>query len=135
MKYIVYFYLICLSIQDIKTYYISKRWMFLSLIIFLLPAKYSIATALVFGLPCGFFYKTKRWMGSMDVYFVTLFGFILGWQRMIICMYVSIFLGFLWFVFSKKKLCPFLACLSLGFILAFEKGYTIYYICLQMIKG
>ncbi len=131
----LYFYLLCLSIQDIRTYTISKRWVLFSFGFLLLVGQKSFVASILFGIPCFIFYRYKKWMGSMDVYFIVLFSYVLGIERMIICMYVAILFGFLWFLFTKNKYCPFLSCLSIGFIVAMEKGYFIYYFLVKIIIG
>ena len=41
---------------------------------------------------------------SADVCFLTFFGFYLGIERMLIALYISVLLGFLWILYKKTHL-------------------------------
>lgn len=138
MEIFFYIYLFLISLQDIKTMYIPKIYLIPTIPFLLYYYPYSlknIICSLLFGFVSFYFHKRRKWMGSMDVYFLFFFGLILGLERMIICMYISIGIGILWILISKRKICPFLFCLSIGFIVSMHKGYTMYYWMIQKIIG
>ena len=73
-----------------------------------------------------------EWIGSADVCFFTFFGFYLGMERMLVALYISVLLGFLWIVYKKKHILPYLSCLSIGVWIAYLKGYTIFYFLINL---
>ena len=126
-----------LALKDIHTYYIEKEWMIISLLLIFFFTPYSIEnviSSLVFGLPalCMYF---KKWIGSADVYYLFLFGFLLGMERMIICVFFSVVTGFLFFLLKKDKIIPFVSCLCIGFFITALKGYSIFYFILNRLSS
>lgn len=135
-----YVFLWCLFYQDYKTMYISKRWIPLVFLFYLLSHSYisfidSFCTGFFFLCLTGIMkYLHPNWLGSADVCFLTFFGFFLGYQRMFIALEISVMIGFIWMLvlYMQKKECilPYLSCLSIGVYIAWIKGYTIFdYVC------
>lgn len=132
---IMFTYLACLFYQDKKTYYISKWWIIPTVLVTLIfNGRYSIASSFLFGVPCMILYfLRKEWIGSADVCFMFYFGLVLGIEKMFVCMFIAIFLGFIFLLFSKNKLVPFVSCLCIGAWIALLKGYGIYFSIYGMI--
>lgn len=105
--YIVLF-LYFLAKKDYETMYIERYWIFPSvgLLIFgysYVPMFNRICTCLFFLIVSGTIKFIKpNWIGSADVCFLAFFGFYLGVERMLIALYISVFLGFLWILYRKK---------------------------------
>lgn len=120
-----------LALQDEKTLHIGKSWILYSfiLLIVLFPDpvnEKNVLGALLFSLPGIVMCKWKGWLGSADSWFLSLFGFLLGSERMIVCMLICCLLGCIYaFLFKKEKL-PFLSFLAAGFIASFLRGYLLY---------
>ena len=104
--YIVLF-LYFLAKKDYETMYIERYWIFPSvgLLIFgysYVPMFNRICTCLFFLIVNGTIKFIKpNWIGSADVCFLAFFGFYLGVERMLIALYISVFLGFLWILYRK----------------------------------
>lgn len=137
MKTLFIFYLLVVCIQDAKTMYFSKRWILPSLILGLLVWKPydlwgSLLGAILFGLPSlCMFHCRKDWIGSADVCFLFYFGWILGYERMIVAMFIALIIGFLWLGLGKRffaaKEIPFVSCLAIGVSISLFCGYRIWY--------
>ena len=112
--------------------YIEKYWIFPSILLLCFCSNYvplfnRVCTSLVFLLVSGTIKIIRtEWIGSADVCFLTFFGFYLGIERMLIALYISVLLGFLWILYKKKHILPYLSCLSIGVWIAYLKGYTIF---------
>lgn len=137
MKTIFIIYLLFVFIQDIRTMYYSKYWFYSSVLIgFLVWKPYdllgSLFGALLFSLPAACIYKIKKnWIGIADVLFLAYFGAILGYERMLVAMFIALFVAFIWaginHFFFKKDEIPFVSCLVIGVIISLYFGYRIYY--------
>ena len=133
--------LIKIFLQDITTFYISNFWMFASFfLIFLFPPTSlieSITGSLLYLIPCLLMKKIcSKWIGNADLFYIGLFGWILGFQRMIICMLISILVGFLFYIlFRMRKWIPFVSCLCVGFLIAMWKGYYLFSLLFMLLKG
>ena len=110
--YLVLF-LYFLAKKDYETMYIEKYWIFLfvSGIIKLIKSD---------------------WIGSADVCYLTFFGLYLGIERMLVALYISILLGFLWILYKKKHILPYVSCLCIGVWIAVLKGYTIFHFLINL---
>lgn len=132
MNNLFYCYLLCIAIQDMRSYYFSYRWLVPSIcigIIWGLVYGYqweNILCVIYFGLPVTIAYK-KKGMGSADVAFVSFFSFLLGIERMLVAMIISTIIGLIWAMIKKEHVVPFVSCLSIGVAISFWKGYTIYF--------
>ena len=115
--YVVLF-LYFLAKKDYVTMYIEKYWIFPSILLLCFCSNYvplfnRVCTSLVFLLVSGTIKIIRtEWIGSADVCFFTFFGFYLGMERMLVALYISVLLGFLWIVYKKKHILPYLSCLS-----------------------
>ena len=69
----------------------------------------------------------KHWMGMADVAYMFYFGLLIGYERMIIAVLISVIFGFLFFVLKKENMIPYLSCLSIGILFSLCKGYTLFY--------
>ena len=113
--------------QDLKSYYISPAWMLVCLSFLIVWHPFYGDSFLIFTLPVFCIQKWKKdWIGVADVYFIGLFAGILGWQRMVICMFLSIACGFVFAILFPKRLIPFVSCLCIGFAVSFWRGFSIY---------
>ena len=118
--------------------YIEKYWIFPSILLLCFCSNYvplfnRVCTSLVFLLVSGTIKIIRtEWIGSADVCFFTFFGFYLGMERMLVALYISVLLGFLWIVYKKKHILPYLSCLSIGVWIAYLKGYTIFYFLINL---
>ena len=118
--------------------YIEKYWIFPSILLLCfcstyVPLSNRVCTSLVFLLVSGTIKIIRtEWIGSADVCFFTFFGFYLGMERMLVALYISVLLGFLWIVYKKKHILPYLSCLSIGVWIAYLKGYTIFYFLINL---
>ncbi|MGN1277185.1 MAG: hypothetical protein ACI4UK_09385 [Floccifex sp.] len=65
-------------------------------------------------------------MGSADVCFIFLFALCLGYQRMMVALFISLFCGFIFYAL-KQRLIPYCSCLAIGVFIALWKGYSIFY--------
>lgn len=105
--YIVLF-LYFLAKKDYETMYIERYWIFPSvgLLIFgysYVPMFNRICTCLFFLIVSGTIKFIKpNWIGSADVCFLAFFGFYFGIERMLIALYISVFLGFYGFYIEKS---------------------------------
>lgn len=127
--------------EDMRTYYISSAWMIFSIImLFLFPSTSFIESAvgeLLYFIPCLLMKKIRPdWIGNADLFYIGLFGWILGIQRMIICMLISILVGFIFYIFFRvKKWIPFVSCLCIGFLISMWKGYYLFSLLFIVLKG
>ena len=136
----VYFvlFLYFLAKKDYETMYIEKYWIFPSILLLFFCSSYvplfnRVCTSLVFLLVSGTIKMIKLdWIGSADVCFLTFFGFYLGIERMLVALYISVLLGFIWALYKKKHILPYLSCLSIGVWIAYLKGYTIFYFLMNL---
>lgn len=138
-------FLYALALQDYKTMYISKVWIFPTMIFYVLCATEvgwinRILTSGIFFLVCMLMkYKHTNWIGSADVWYLTFFSFFLGYERMLIALWISLILGFIWMIvlYIQKKECilPYLCCLSIGVFVAWLKGYTLFYFILNLFSS
>ncbi len=76
-------------------------------------------------------------MGSADFVFMLVFGFLLGFERATVCLVLGILLGLLYAVLIvlfkvKCRLIPFVSALSLAFLIAFYRGYSIWFFLLKL---
>lgn len=123
-------FLSLMAIQDYKTYYFSKYW--LVGLIFVWFGQRDMLSSLVFGLPCWIMYvKRSEWIGSVDCIMISCLAFILGLERMIVCMCMALFLGFIYHFIYRDRLIPFVSCLAVGAIVAYLKGYMLFYAWIQ----
>lgn len=105
--YLVLF-LYFLAKKDYETMYIEKYWIFPSILLLFFCSSYvpvlnRICTSLVFLFVSGTIKLIKSdWIGSADVCYLTFFGLYLGIERMLVALYISILLGFLWILYKKK---------------------------------
>lgn len=105
--YVVLF-LYFLAKKDYATMYIEKYWIFPSILLLCFCSNYvplfnRVCTSLVFLLVSGTIKIIRtEWIGSADVCFLTFFGFYLGMERMLVALYISVLLGFLWILKRKK---------------------------------
>lgn len=129
----IFTFLFIFSYQDIQTYYYSKKW-------FILLFLFSSLWVQNWHYLCGFFYFfcsfilycwKPEWIGSMDIMMMSCFGLILGFERMIVCIFISILCGLLYWMFSKNKLIPFVSCLCIGFFISLLRGFQIYVILIS----
>ena len=125
-----WFTLFCLMnvfYNDAKTYYISPMWMLVCLSFLLIWQPIYWDSFVVFLFPVLIMKGIKKdWIGWADVFFIGLFALILGWQRMVVCMFLSVFCGFVYCLFFPKRLIPFVSCLCIGFVVSFWRGFLIY---------
>lgn len=135
--YVVLF-LYFLAKKDYATMYIEKYWILPSILLLCFCSNYvplfnRVCTSLVFLLVSGTIKIIRtEWIGSADVCFLTFFGFYLGMERILVALYISVLLGFLWIVYKKKHILPYLSCLSIGVWIAYLKGYTIFYFLINL---
>ena len=128
-------YLCCLGFQDYETYYISKHWILFSLILYIILFDHIQIRGCIFGLVGYVLYKIRpNWIGSADICFLLLFGFILGFERMYVCLMISLVVGATFYLFSKHKLIPFVSCLCIGMFIAFLRGYKIWFFIYDIIS-
>lgn len=129
----IFTFLMIVSYQDIQTYYYSKIW-------FLLILLFTLGWVCHWHYFCGLFYflcsyclyrMKKEWLGSMDCMVLTCFGLILGFERMIVCLLISILCGLVYHLFSKNKMIPFVSCLCIGFFISLLRGFQIYVILIS----
>ncbi|MGM9947991.1 prepilin peptidase [Floccifex sp.] len=125
IPFLISIFLYCLCLQDYYTYHISKIWIPFSILFLIHFHKLYFLNAILFSFPCFLMYL-KKGMGSADVCFIFLFALCLGYQRMMVAFFISIFCGFIFYAF-KQKLIPFCSCLAIGVFIALWKGYTIFY--------
>ena len=131
----VYFvlFLYFLAKKDYETMYIEKYWIIPSFLLLCFCSSYlplfnRVCTILVFLLVSGTIKMIKPdWICISDVCFLNFFGFYLGIERMLVALYISVLLGFIWILYKKKHILPYLSCLSIGVWIAYLKGYTIFY--------
>jgi hypothetical protein len=124
-------YCALLCLQDHQTMYIDWHWKGLSILLIAMcaafaPAGYRLQGCLLFSLPAFFMHRYFGWNGSADGWFLLLFGWILGLERMLICMLATLVCAFLYLAFTRKKQLPFLSFLSIGFLASLLRGYAIY---------
>ena len=135
--YLVVF-LYFLAKTDYETMYIEKYWIFPSILLLFFCSSYvplsnRIYTSLVFLLVSGGIKGIKpNWIGSADVCYLTFFGFYLGIERMLVALYISILIGFLWILYKKKHILPYVSCLCIGVWISALKGYTIFYFLINL---
>ena len=135
--YLVLF-LYFLAKKDYETMYIEKHWIIPSCCLLYFCSSYvplpnRVCTSLVFLLVSGGIKLIKsEWIGSADVCFLPFFGFYLGIERMLVALYVSVLLGFLWILYKKKHILPYLSCLAIGVWIATLKGYTLFYFLINL---
>lgn len=125
MQPLIYTFLACLFVQDEQTYHISKYWYCLSLFLILWNGKVYF-TGLIFG-GLAFIMKLWKtdWIGSADIFYLILFGLLLGFERMLVLVWTALVVGFVYAY--KRSLIPFVSCMVLGFYLAYARGYSIFY--------
>lgn len=134
----VVFFLYLLARNDYKTMYIEKYWIVPSTILLFFCSSYvsflnRFITSLIFLLISGGIkYFKENWIGSADVCFLTFFGFYLGMERMLVALYVSVFIGFIWIYIKKESILPYLSCLAIGVWIAYLKGYTLFYLIMNL---
>ncbi|MCF0246872.1 MAG: hypothetical protein HUJ55_08645, partial [Ileibacterium sp.] len=113
-------------------YYFDGRWLaaaawilFCSLAFSAVPVN-SRLLGLVFG-AAALIMALCRKMGSADVVFLGVMGWVLGLERMEAAMLISCILGLLWFALQrpKEKIVPFCCCLSLGLEAGLLFGYRL----------
>jgi hypothetical protein len=124
-------YCALLCLQDHQTMYIGWQWkgltvLFLATCFFLSTASYKLPGSLLFSVPAFFMSKKLGWNGSADGWFLLLFGWILGLERMLICMLITLVGAFFYLVFTRQKQLPFLSFLAIGFLASLLRGYAIY---------
>lgn len=101
-------FLYFLAKKDYETMYIEKYWIFPSILLLFFCSSYvpllnRVCTSLVFLFVSGTIKLIKSdWIGSADVCYLTFFGFYLGIERMLVALYISVLLGILWILKSKK---------------------------------
>lgn len=123
-------FVLYIAYLDWKDYYIPIFWMIVSFGL-CIGQSLDYLACFLFLLPIGFIKIVRpNWIGSADVFYIGLFSWILGVERMIVCMLVAIGLSFCDVIFLKRRLIPFVSFLAIGFIVALLKGYTIYGILL-----
>lgn len=134
----VVFFLYVLARKDYKTMYIEKYWILPSSLLLIFCSSYvpllnRILTSLIFLLLSGGikYFKTD-WIGSADVCFLVFFGFYLGMERMLVALYISVIIGFVWLYIKKESILPYLSCLALGVWIAYLKGYTLFYFIMNL---
>lgn len=136
----VYFvlFLYFLAKKDYETMYIEKYWVFPSLLFLFFCSSYvpllnRVCTSLAFLFVSGTIKLIKSdWIGSADVCYLSFFGLYLGIERMLVALYISILLGFLWILYKKKHILPYISCLAMGVWIAVLKGYTIFYFLMNL---
>lgn len=117
--------------QDLKTLYFSKRWLALlgGMILIVLPFEtlpfLQRLAALFPGALMSFFWLRKS-CGSADVIVLTALGFVLGFERFLVCLLVSCLmaLGYAWL--SRQRQIPFLSFLAMGFLWSWSCGYRLF---------
>ena len=125
--WITLFYCMNVFWMDFKSYYIPKSWMAAGCFLCFLWLPFHMEASLLLGLPCLIlWWKRPDWIGYADVFYIFLFGGILGMERMIVCMFAAVFLGFLYGGLFRGRLIPFVSCLCAGFVLSFWRGFLIY---------
>ena len=98
-----------------------------------MPLLNRIGTCLAFLFVSGTIKLIKSdWIGSADVCYLTFFGFYLGIERMLVALYISVLLGFLWILYKKKHILPYVSCLCIGVWIATLKGYTIFHFLINL---
>lgn len=127
-------FLYCLFLQDLQTMYISKHWIAPSLLIgFLILYKYwnitsSILALILYVFPISIMYLLKKeWMGCADLYYISYFSIILGYQRLSVTLLISTLSALLFCLCFKKREVPFLSFLSIGVYISCICGYQIWY--------
>lgn len=122
-------YLSCLGSQDYATYYISKIWILFSMILIVCFFDSLNISGVLFGVVAGIMYFLKQdWIGSVDILILFVFGLILGFERMFVCVLIAVIIGLLFYALSKKKIIPFITCLCIGAYISIVKGFTIWYL-------
>ena len=119
-------YLLCISIKDYKTYSISILEQACSIILFY-PLHFHFISSLIFSIPSFILHKKKQWIGQADVFYLFIYGLLLGYERLIVAVFLSILFGFIFILLKKEKMIPYLTCLNIGVFISLLKGYTIYY--------
>ena len=134
----VILFLFALAKKDYKTMYIEKYWIIPSGILLFFCSSYvsfvnRFFTCLFFLVLSGGMKLLKpSWIGSADVCFLMFFGFYLGFERMLVALYISVVLGFLFIWIKKERLFPYISCLAMGVWIAYLKGYTLFYFLINL---
>ncbi|MCF0106731.1 MAG: prepilin peptidase [Holdemanella sp.] len=121
------FFLYSMAYKDYRSYYIHPLCIPIS-IVFLVVQPYHPPfsfLSLLFGF-VGIYFYSKQSMGSMDLYFLFYFGIYLGYERMIVSIFISIVIGCIFLLIKKEKLIPFITCLSIGVWISLLRGYTLF---------
>ncbi len=135
MEVFFYIYLFGLACQDAKSMYINKWWILLSIpFLFVFPIHiYSSLLSIGYGIIGYFFYKKMHWLGSADVYFFFYFGILMGYERFSVAICIGSVLGLGFALLFKKKQIPYLTFLTIGILISYACGYSIWYHCLQIV--
>ncbi len=138
MKVFFYLYLIMLGWQDAKTMYISKKWIVPTIVLCVLwllqePLEWmdSFCGSCIYGGVALWMYCKHHWLGSADVCYLFVFGFLLGYERMSIAIGLSALMGICICVCLKKEKIPYLTFLSCGIWVSYVYGYRIWFHLLQ----
>lgn len=125
-------FLYALFLKDFYTYYLSWKWCIPSfalilLWMFVLDKPLSLWGALLYGIPStGIHLWHKDWIGISDVFYLYYFGAMLGIERMMVACFTAVLTAIIFSFISKKKMVPFLSFLSIGILISYWKGYTIW---------
>lgn len=138
MNILFYLYLLAIAINDWQTMYFSKWWILpsLALLVCFFPVDLfssGIGLILFGGVALLLYGIHPDWIGTADVAYLAYFGFLLGYERMTIALFVGIGMGLILASIRNLKLIPFLTCLSLGCLVAWRYGYGLFYTMLARI--
>ena len=121
------FYIMHIFLMDYKTYYIPYLWIGLGCGLWILWPSFYILPVVLFGFPCFFLWlMCPDKIGSADVFYICLFGSLLGLPRFIVCMLIATGCGFLYYMLHPKSMIPFVSCLCVGFVISFWRGFLLY---------
>lgn len=116
--------------QDLQTCHFSKGWLWIlaAVLVFALRQPVDLLSRLLamsFGGAALFLWRRQA-MGSADVFCLMAFGFLLGLERMLVCLLVSCLAALVFRQASRQRLIPFISFLSWGFLISWFRGYTLY---------
>lgn len=110
-------FLLVISIQDYKYYYVYDRYFIILFSIFLFrdPTTLCIEFILIFVILCIFYYF--KMLGGADIKLYTFTYFYVGYDRFILVLLLSNLLGLLVCLLYKQKRIPFIPCIAFSMLL------------------
>lgn len=128
-------YVCCIGFQDYETYYVSKQWVLFSVILIVCFLDSIYISGISFSIvACLMYLCKKNWIGCADIGILFVFGLILGFKRMFVCLLIAIGIGLLFCILSKKKIIPFITFLCIGAYIAILKGFSIWYMIYGILR-